>query len=585
MIAAIINHLWQSTLFGVVAALLTLAFRRNRAAVRYGLWFAASVKFLLPFSLLMGLGRYVVWTPVASRVAAPAISFRMVQVAQPFSNPVRVLPIPATTSVDWVPLTLLTAWLCGLVAIALVRLRGWRRIRAAVRASTPIEIRATVEVRCSPGLLEPGVVGLFAPILLLPEGIAERLTPSQLEAVLGHELCHVRRGDNFTAGIHMIVEAVFWFHPLVWWIGARLVEERERACDEAVLSLGSEPHDYAEGILNVCRSYVESPLSCVAGVTGSNLKDRIRAILTGDTPTVLSFGRKLILAVAGMAALTVPIVIGVISTGHSRAQSTPNVVPKFESATITPCPAFQQRNVREMSPGRLQTGCTTVSRLIEQAYGLYGDGHYNPVSSMTVTGGPPWVDSDLYQIDAKAEGKPSQTMMNGPMLQGLLADRLQLKMHRETREVPVYTLTVASGGPKLEPFAGSCIPWDSDNPPADRDPEQMCGRAESTSNEISLDAANMTDLGMFLLVTLDRPVIDKTGIQGRFNFHLDVPTEELRHGARGVAALSNPMVRPPAMSSSYVSAVEAALQKAGLNLEPGTGPGEFLVIDRVDRPR
>ena len=59
----------------------------------------------------------------------------------------------------------------------------------------------------------------------------------------------------------MLVEAMFWFHPLVWWIGARLVEERERACDEEVLSLGSEPRVYAEGILNVCKLYVESPLA------------------------------------------------------------------------------------------------------------------------------------------------------------------------------------------------------------------------------------------------------------------------------------------------------------------------------------
>src|SRR5713101_345537 len=68
--------------------------------------------------------------------------------------------------------------------------------------------------------------------------------------------------------------------PLVWWIGAKLVEERERACDEEVLSLGSEPHVYAGGIVNVCKLYVESPLVCVSGVTGSNLNKRIEAIMT-----------------------------------------------------------------------------------------------------------------------------------------------------------------------------------------------------------------------------------------------------------------------------------------------------------------
>ena len=71
---------------------------------------------------------------------------------------------------------------------------------------------------------------------------------------MAHEVCHVRRRDNLTAALHMLVEAAFWFHPLVWWLGARLVAERERACDEAVLRLGRRPEAYAEGILKVCGS-------------------------------------------------------------------------------------------------------------------------------------------------------------------------------------------------------------------------------------------------------------------------------------------------------------------------------------------
>ena len=77
----------------------------------------------------------------------------------------------------------------------------------------------------------------------------------------------------------MVVEAVFWFHPLVWWIGARMVEERERACDEYVLRALGEPQSYAESILNVCKLYVESPLACVSGVNGSDLKKRVAAIM------------------------------------------------------------------------------------------------------------------------------------------------------------------------------------------------------------------------------------------------------------------------------------------------------------------
>jgi beta-lactamase regulating signal transducer with metallopeptidase domain len=94
------------------------------------------------------------------------------------------------------------------------------------------------------------------------------------------EMCHVRRRDNLTAANHMVVEAAFWFYPLVWWIRARLVEEREQACDEAVLQSGSDAEVYAEGILNVCKFYVESPLACVSGISGADLRKRVVRIMT-----------------------------------------------------------------------------------------------------------------------------------------------------------------------------------------------------------------------------------------------------------------------------------------------------------------
>jgi bla regulator protein BlaR1 len=121
--------------------------------------------------------------------------------------------------------------------------------------------------------------------------------------VLAHEICHVNRRDNLFAAIHMIVEAVFWFHPLVWWIGAKLVEERERACDEEVVRLGSEPLAYAEAIVNICKLYVESPLKCVAGVTGSDLKKRIESIMNGMPGRRLTPARKLMLIAASMGAI------------------------------------------------------------------------------------------------------------------------------------------------------------------------------------------------------------------------------------------------------------------------------------------
>ncbi len=197
----------------------------------------------------------------------------MVQITQPFPD---TLPFWPSTP-HGLPIgsrSLSSAlWACGFGAIALMRFRTWLRIRAAVRSSTLVDdSRQQSRFARLRACWNPEWSGCSRPVLLLPAGIVERLTPPQLEAVLAHELCHVRRRDNLTAAIHMIVEALFWFHPLVWWIGARLVEERERACDEDVLRLGTEPQVYAEGILRVCAFCVESPLSCVAGVTGPNLE-------------------------------------------------------------------------------------------------------------------------------------------------------------------------------------------------------------------------------------------------------------------------------------------------------------------------
>ena len=106
----------------------------------------------------------------------------------------------------------------------------------------------------SPMLVEPAVFGIVRPVLLLPEGIFNCFTPAQLDAIVAHELCHVRHRDNLIAAMHMFVETVFWFHPLVWWVGKRMVEERERACDEEVLRLGSEPRAYAREYLTSASS-------------------------------------------------------------------------------------------------------------------------------------------------------------------------------------------------------------------------------------------------------------------------------------------------------------------------------------------
>jgi GWxTD domain-containing protein len=338
MMHAVINHLWQSTVFAILVGLLTLAFRKNRAQVRYWLWFSASVKFLVPFALLLSLGGYLGRSPVAKSLPVPAIPSAVLQVAEPF--PVDFpAPPPSQTHVDWVPIILVSLWMCGFLSVTLNRFRAWLRIRAALRSSTPLEISFPVPVRSTTHPLEPGVVGFIRSRLLLAEGIKERLTPEQLQVLLTHELCHVRRRDNLTATIHMVVEALFWFHPLVWWISAHLMEERERACDEAVLELGGEPQVYAESILKICQWCVESPLACAPGIAGADLRRRLTRILTQRPQNKLGSYRKMLLALVSAAAIVGPVLCGFVNFPHNRAPSVQNghrALASFEVASMRP---------------------------------------------------------------------------------------------------------------------------------------------------------------------------------------------------------------------------------------------------------
>jgi beta-lactamase regulating signal transducer with metallopeptidase domain len=348
-LSALANHLWQSTLFAGVAGLLTLGLRRNRAAVRYGVWLVASLKFLIPFSILVGIGHQLEWS-LPAEIAKPQVISVVGQISRPFSaaNPdfaqdfTQSSPVPEPPPASTVlPAVLLYVWLGGAGFVLFIWLREWLRVRRTLYAASPLPLHAGVAAMSSRSALEPGVVGIFRPVLLLPEGIHERLTTDQFKAILVHEQCHVRRRDNLAAALHMIVETLFWFHPLVWWIERRLVDERERACDEEVLRVTGEPQTYAEGILNVCKFYKESSLVCVSGVTGSNLKTRIEEIMTNRIAREIGLARALLLIAAGLMVVVVPVAFGMVHM--SRAERAAAVTEAREFPALqTPQPAPPQ---------------------------------------------------------------------------------------------------------------------------------------------------------------------------------------------------------------------------------------------------
>ena len=578
MISELANHLWQSTLFAVAIGLLTLMCRKNHASVRYWLWFSASVKFFVPFTLLMALGDRLEWASRAPQIAAPAVSAAVAQVSRPFvvDPAVGFLAVPqAPHSVDWLALAVVGVWVAGTIAMTVVRFRTWRQIRAAVRASSlwtvdSLPMPAGVAVRSTPGVMEPGVVGLWRPVLLVPAGIEDDLTPRQLIAVLTHELCHIRRGDNVTAAVHMAVEAAFWFHPLVWWIGSRLVDERERACDEEVVRTCGEPRTYAEGIVHVCRRYVESPLVCVSGVSGANVKTRIKDIMMNHAVANLSVVQKAVLAAVATVAVVAPIL------AQSAPPDSTADLPSFEVASIRQNKSGEFVGRFGYEPGgQLVVVNNALRNLIRSAYGL---------QNYQILGGPDWMNADRYDVSARASGDPSQEQLR-LMLRRLLSERFKLAARLETREIPTYALVLArpgrSLGPGLRRAALDCLaitaaaekrgvapqlPQPEGNRPA-------CG-TRSMPGSMMGAGVSMSDLARNLAGPANRMVVDKTGLPGSWDFDLTF-------------ALDQPLPNIPGLPPPPVDVVPlftALEEQLGLKLEPQTGPVEVLVIDHVERP-
>jgi uncharacterized protein (TIGR03435 family) len=232
--------------------------------------------------------------------------------------------------------------------------------------------------------------------------------------------------------------------------------------------------------------------------------------------------------------------------------------------------------LEHLSPGRFGVECVSLRDYIRGAYGSYGPGRNPNVRPPTVLGGPGWVDTDRYDIVASAPGETGLDEMYGPMMRALLEDRFQLKIHIETRELPVYALTIARGDAKLIPSKpGSCVAIDLKSVLKASPGPGYCGRFQMTRGAVRMADANGMTVAEFssrvFRDMLDRPVVDRTGIAGLFDIHLEFSGPEI---AAAVSVDDN-------ATPSIFTAVQEQL---GLRLSPGTGPVEVLVIDHVEKP-
>jgi uncharacterized protein (TIGR03435 family) len=258
--------------------------------------------------------------------------------------------------------------------------------------------------------------------------------------------------------------------------------------------------------------------------------------------------------------------------------------PAFEVATVKLSPNCTPSPMQP-TPGRLDLRCVTLRSLIEGAYGALAGGKIAN-QRLKVVGGPAWLDTDKFDISAKAQGSSDLAEMIGFMLPALLEERFQLKLHKEPRETPVYTLTVAKGSPKLTPMKeGSCVPLEIKTLPKAGEPQpNYCGAPKMTFKNGAM-VAEMTGItmeefaGRLLGGQVDRPVIDKTGLTGRYDIHLEF-ARELPPGA-----LLNGMPMPaPPPNDSGAPSIFTAIQQLGLKLSADKAPLDVVVVDSAQKP-
>jgi uncharacterized protein (TIGR03435 family) len=327
----------------------------------------------------------------------------------------------------------------------------------------------------------------------------------------------------------------------------------------------------------------------------------------------VNHAKKLLLAGAGTAALAAPaalaLLIGAGSAPVLRAQSARQ---KFEVVSIHTCgpnavvPLREGGGLGDMgpSPNRVTRNCVTVMSLLQDAYVMFADGQnrLTAVQMPPIERAPAWISSDLFTIEAKAEGTPGQPAMLGPMMQSLLEDRFHLKLHRETRSGAAYELTVAKGGSKLKNNNGDCsvdVPLTA----APRDPttgRPVAGFAggrvsppkqpgvpcrlrlnlKNGPNQLFVSLATSVDeFCSYLSRVTGRTIIDRTDLRGKFDIRLEYLPNQTTPGP---AAVDQP--DGPADIQTGASLFTALEQQLGLKLVPVKGARQVIVIDHVEKP-
>lgn len=313
-------------------------------------------------------------------------------------------------------------------------------------------------------------------------------------------------------------------------------------------------------------------------------------------------GMRTILALRRRRTRPSPFCRNVLAAAVLLATAACAQTPKFEVASIRPIKSCDPNGASPdqtkkggpppamvaASPDRL-IRCGTVNMLITIAYlaseakGTQASPSSRLIPNIPIEGGPDWVRSESYMVIAKADRAAPRDVMEGPMLRALLEERFKLKIRRDQRNAPSYALTVAKGGLKLPKSACTPPPFGPDAPPLPRGatPCPLDGVTRKGSMlRVDRYAKNLSEFTIML--PMDRPVVDRTGVSGLFDYHFEfTPDDTSPFFLSRLQRLPDSGASDPAGGPSIFTALREQL---GLKLDPVQAPQEYLVIDSIERP-
>ncbi|MFL6237517.1 MAG: M56 family metallopeptidase [Thermoanaerobaculia bacterium] len=285
---ALVNFLWQGALVGLAAWIALSVLERAKASTRYvvalgSLLLMAALPFATAFWLAGDTPR-----PAPAAVSAASPAAPIVKASEPAGGPVAARTFGASL-LPWI----FNLWLAGVAALSIVHLGGFRRVRHLSRQGRPVEealqalardlgnrlgIKRAVALLESAAATVPATVGWLRPVVLVPASALTGLAPRQLEAILAHELAHVRRHDYLVNLFQTAVETLLFYHPAVWWVSAQVRRERENCCDDLAVAVCGDRLNYVRALVELEGLRAAAPRLALAA-TGGSLSGRVRRLL------------------------------------------------------------------------------------------------------------------------------------------------------------------------------------------------------------------------------------------------------------------------------------------------------------------